>query len=415
MKIQILKHIIRRLVLLTLMLLPSTSHTMLKNVGRTRPALEEAASIARSIPKDRRVAVGQPLRCVTTAHHANYRNYARAGQKDFLYKALTVGAAAAVPVILYFEPIKFVQCEAKKLYADYFKEPTHNIYHAIPKVSTTCPLNFGGLLEDMSLYLTTNIKWHQGNLYEHSIWVAKCMEEWFAQNHQWVEGITDEKTKKIAVIAGFLHDIGKAGAPEGRIFYNKHDHPHDGMKYLLGKRPYTMVESGTPFDFKEYFKHIQKTYNLDEEDIKKIIFLVGAHYTFGAQVLKPMHRHCLKYYNKNIHAKEKEKIAAKMNQLSKRFMQDLKQIAQEVGIKQVDTNLVRLAILIGAADLYGSGEVSADSVIILGINNIDAPHFFDAEKKEPLPKSYTSPYERKEVAKNGAFARRWILEEFKEK
>src|SRR3990170_9120262 len=121
-----MKVIRTKLVLLLAILCMNPAQAMLKNVGRTRPALEEAASIARSIPKDRRVAVGQPLRCVTTAHHANYRNYARAGQKDFLYKALTVGAAAAVPVILYFEPIKFVQCEAKKLCADYFKEPTHN-------------------------------------------------------------------------------------------------------------------------------------------------------------------------------------------------------------------------------------------------------------------------------------------------
>ena len=415
MKIQILKHIIRRLVLLTLMLLPSTSHTMLKNVGRTRPALEEAASIARSIPKTRRVAVGQPLRCVTTAHHANYRNYARAGQKDFLYKALTVGAVATVPIVLYFEPIKFVQCEAKKLYADYFKEPTHNIYHAIPKVSTICPLNFGGLLEDMSLYLTTNIKWHQGNLYEHSIWVAKCMEEWFAQNHQWVEGITDEKTKKIAVIAGFLHDIGKAGAPEGRIFYNKHDHPHDGMKYLLGKRPYTMVESGTPFDFKEYFKHIQKTYNLDEEDCKKIILLVGAHYLFGESVLKPLHDKDLNYHDPMLPEETKKEIAAKMNQLSESFIKDIKKIAQEVGITTVNEKLIRLAILIGAADLRGAGMVACDSAIIPGLDNAQPPHCTDSDRKNKLPSHYQSPYERKNIEKKGEFARRIIIEEFKKK
>ncbi|HJZ23252.1 MAG TPA: hypothetical protein VJ201_02255, partial [Candidatus Babeliales bacterium] len=54
--------IIKKLVVITLMLLPSTSHTMLKNVGRTRQAAKaakEAVSIARQMPKAQTLAVAR--------------------------------------------------------------------------------------------------------------------------------------------------------------------------------------------------------------------------------------------------------------------------------------------------------------------------------------------------------------------
>src|SRR3972149_7308107 len=62
------------------------------------------------------------------------------------------------------------------------------IFHAIPEVSTQLPLNYMGLLEDMSLYLTTNVYWHQGDTYAHSVWVAKTIEKWFAENNPLVDG-----------------------------------------------------------------------------------------------------------------------------------------------------------------------------------------------------------------------------------
>ena len=418
------KQLIYTFIIFTASIITHPAHAMLKRSVRpiAQPiargatfAFEEASPFLRRTPRP--LTITQPVRRFTTQweKEAEKQIFTQVGKGGIPFKNVALAiAATSLPILLYVNTLPVAQAETPS-YAAYFEKPTKNIYHAMPEVCSESPLNFGGLLEDMSVYLTTNVGWHQGNLYEHSIWVAKSIEKWFAESHFLVEGITDEKSKKITVIAGLLHDIGKAGNPDRRIFHNKPNHSLDGINYLLCKQPYIMIESGKSFDFQQYFDHIRATYNLDEEDIKKIIFLVGAHYAFGAQILKPIHRHDLKYYNKDIHTDEKEKIATKMNLLSKNFMQDLKQIAQEVGIKEVDESSVRLAILIGAADLYGSGEVSADSVIIPGIKNIPASHFFDEKHKEHLPKNYTSPYERKEVAKKGAFARRWILEKFKDK
>ena len=69
MKIQIIK----KLVVITLILLPSTSHTMLKNISRARPAaraVEEAVSIARSMPKAQTLAVARASLAATAKEKA---------------------------------------------------------------------------------------------------------------------------------------------------------------------------------------------------------------------------------------------------------------------------------------------------------------------------------------------------------
>lgn len=68
---------------------------------------------------------------------------------------------------------------------------------------------FYELVRNMKLYKTTNTSFHAGHLYEHCMWTAQVVDEWFQNNSEWVEGIKD-RMRPVLVLAAFLHDIGKA-------------------------------------------------------------------------------------------------------------------------------------------------------------------------------------------------------------
>ena len=134
------------------------------------------------------------------------------------------------------------------------------------------------LLEDFKNYTTTNIEFHSGDLYQHSMWVANAVTHFAQEGSLWVEGLSPHDLR-IACFAAIIHDMGKAG--DGVYSYSdKPLHPREGFDDLIGTRAYQLAGGGT-FDFKAMFDSL----DLDENDQALIKVLAGSHWNFG-QVMK---------------------------------------------------------------------------------------------------------------------------------
>jgi len=191
-----------------------------------------------------------------------------------------------------------------------------------------------GLWNDVKLYKTTNIKWHAGDVYEHSMWIGLCLEKWFNEKKFWMEGL-DEKYKKLLIFAGFLHDIGKAGDWEF-TFKAKDAHPNVGFNYLIGASFYK-TKNGAVFDFDSYLDHFE----FDKKQKAIIAVLVGIHYDFGKKVMSKI--------SDPYHPDET---------IFKQYLDTLQDLAQETGYPDIFTRqLVIMSIAIGAADVRAAQPV----------------------------------------------------------
>ncbi|MFH1831978.1 MAG: HD domain-containing protein [bacterium] len=183
------------------------------------------------------------------------------------------------------------------------------------------------LIEDFKSYKTTNTSFHAGNLYEHSLWVTITINSWFKIHEEWTDGL-DAHDQKIVLLAGLLHDVGKAGDQEF-TFYTKPNHDTNGQDYIIGTKRY-MLSNNKIFNFDKLFKLLK----LSETDKKIVSILVGAHNEFGNLL----------------------RNASDVN-LHEKFKNQLEPYAIKAGYTYpIDTKIMNMAILITAADVKGARE-----------------------------------------------------------
>ncbi len=191
------------------------------------------------------------------------------------------------------------------------------------------------LLENFDSYKTTN-KFHSGSLKKHSIWTASAVLNWFDSDDQWVKDI-DKNDLKNAFIAALLHDVGKAGDLEV-TFYTKPAHPQTGFEYLTNQKDY-LFDKSQKFDFEKMFDSLK----ISQEDRKLIAILAGIHEDFGKRVL----------------AKYKKEDS----KLFEAFIEKLQTLVKATNYNngKADARLLRLALLISAADVKGAQKVTCSS------------------------------------------------------
>lgn len=209
------------------------------------------------------------------------------------------------------------------------------------------------LIEDMQCYKQIDRKSphlhhnHAGDLYEHSLWVEQVIAEWADEKHPehfWCEGLSN-RDLYLTALAGFLHDVAKAGDKEREGYECKCSqdqeliveyegyahHPRIGFEQLFydHAQPYRLLTTNEPFDFKKLFENLSVT----AEERALIAILVGIHWDFGITV-------------KNPGDKEGHRM----------FIEKLNGLVQETGYNkgQLNERLVRMACLIGAADVKGA-------------------------------------------------------------
>lgn len=100
-----------------------------------------------------------------------------------------------------------------------------------------CQMSLDDLAAEMRLYPNANNVHHVGKtVADHSIWVARAMHQWLGYiDHPWTFDI-DPALRNVALIAAFLHDIGKIGDRDVRSLPEddvKPDHPYRGFSYLM--------------------------------------------------------------------------------------------------------------------------------------------------------------------------------------
>jgi hypothetical protein len=248
---------------------------------------------------------------------------------------------------------------------------TINIVHPNPPCPATQPSPIlKTLTDDLALYKTTNSD-HEGHLIAHSIWTARTIDKWFTQDKFWTEGI-DSKHHKTAVWAGFLHDVGKAGHFRSP-YHLIPEHPSIGFHYLAGftSNKLTHFEKASNFtyqltppdigqqfinnysalptmpkntlqkmvgkskveiySFKELFKELK--FSQEEQNI--ISILSGIHWDFGHVMQHNASQASIKDYFEKL-----QELVSLTNYNN----------------KIIDDKIVRLAILITAADARSSGS-----------------------------------------------------------
>lgn len=168
-------------------------------------------------------------------------------------------------------------------------------------------------IEQLKLYDTTNVNWHAGNLYEHSVWTL-LFSEYLMNNpyYRWFNYL-ENNTKKITAFIAFIHDIGKMfpiriegldseiarynGERKVYVYNAIREHPLIGENYINGELPFPIMNNETN-TVAEYM-NINNLFNsfgleLDEEDLliyKQIASkLIGMHWDFGDRFVRPVNQ-----------------------------------------------------------------------------------------------------------------------------
>lgn len=138
----------------------------------------------------------------------------------------------------------------------------------------------GKLIQDFKRYKTYNINFHQGDLYQHSVWTALYIQQQFIKSTEWVHGIYFDKAS-MCVIAGFLHDIGKAGDLTF-MFYDKPIHHEIGFEYIMNSRIYK-IDDVQILDIPTLLRDVNQDTELNQI---LIAFLTLCHWSFGDHIRK---------------------------------------------------------------------------------------------------------------------------------
>jgi hypothetical protein len=240
-----------------------------------------------------------------------------------------------------------------------------------------------GIIDDIRRYKLTAITgYHQGFLFEHASWTALN-----------VVHMNESFDRNLAVIAAFMHDIGKAGKCTSTSFFyadldllqlkishctsiNKYggceymviaEHPERSYDYFTSEDPnkwYLTLEENriSPSDWEQYF-----TQFVSKEDIPLIRVACAAHYVWGKYIpeesILTFIRHVEMFFNA-------EKVEHSKENLAK---------------------FVSFVIMVSSADIFGAlYDPSLKSVLLKGslIHNeysnykMKAKHFTPEDQQE---------------------------------
>ncbi len=208
-----------------------------------------------------------------------------------------------------------------------------------PAVFASDSYKLQDLIDNFKKYTTTNVRFHAGDLYQHSIWTALIVDQWFENHEFWSNGLSAHD-RELAVLAALLHDIGKAGDLDF-VFYTKPGHEIEGLKYLLGKKSFYLTHNKT-IDFAEFFANL----GLSEDEIKIIAILVGCHNQLGMLLSK------LPQKTNNL-----DKLSRSKPAIYDFFANIYKVLVWADYEKKLDSRLLKLITLVCAADVKGSRKV----------------------------------------------------------
>jgi hypothetical protein len=222
---------------------------------------------------------------------------------------------------------------------------------------------------------------HVGHLLQHSKWTAEHFIKSFrckTKLTRFTKFLVNKKDRRIAVLAGFLHDLGKMGDRK-YVYSSKPDHPRTGYNYMLGRTPFYFGK--TPI---KICKFLKDAFYLTNKDLALIAITNEMHYDMGNIALK---KQTFQGFIKKLKvaASECERRFHLINPLNLSF-------------------LVKLCIAVSAADICGAHPQCADCVDMTEIRRPCRGRMSDPNKVNRV-----TPFDLYKTGKEGWAIRKKLL------
>ena len=248
--------------------------------------------------------------------------------------------------------LELIFCNATK----WLKRDLDNVndFQHIPKEKINLtPPTVQIYLQQLSLYESTNVYFHAGNLLEHSIWSLL-----FAEQYIKVFSIPNDTIKKLYAFTAFIHDIGKMKYVEmtknlktKKLLYNSVKyHPVYGYEYLMDLVPYYIVDNNLKETSKLDINKLLIDFGVNNNIYyrKCIALIILNHWDFGGEYLK--------YYN-----------ISNRFLLAKKYIR--KVIDSDIAYKiNIITNIDTLYLIITGLMIVSLADIDASQAY--GINNL---------------------------------------------
>lgn len=237
-------------------------------------------------------------------------------------------------------------------------------------------------------FKTTNVDFHSGNLYEHSVWTCLYTEKILKEELITFNSLirNDKSLAAITSLAGFVHDIGKITAYisngydkkknqnilfnaklQDYIYFDEPDHPSHGAKifnypaelFIYGDpKGVTNRISITNF-LRENFPSKDDPFILDAR--KKITIVIAMHWKLGDIIYKPLN-------NKGILSKlaaDKEEafrlygveIDKKIDTYLKHLLETCIYFKYEIETREDFLTIMEMCFIISIADVMGTQPI----------------------------------------------------------
>jgi len=252
------------------------------------------------------------------------------------------------------------------------------------KYDTEYGMNYLGILTEYRKFKTSN-SFHSGNLLEHNTWVALVASQ-ICKNYTHLG--SDFAKSEVYLLAGLLHDIGKAGRCVTEPVYKNQDahapsmsvcnyvkdensivgceydtipdHPDIGYMYLEGYKNffrYTLnglenkeaynenSEEITKEDWQAFYEHL----GIPFFESKLISVTVGAHWYFGDFLRKVRALGLIE--------KDAEKLKLEISQLSREYLRKVEMFYNDLFAdrnREDFRKCVLFTVIVSMADVYGS-------------------------------------------------------------
>lgn len=209
-------------------------------------------------------------------------------------------------------------------------------------------------LKWMKTYKTTNVNWHSGDLYQHSVWTLFFCEDLFKVYSIYTSTMSNSFLRKIAV-AAFLHDIGKMDIndlemkcrPDGDCFYfSLPSHPQTGADFIQQNKPMAANVNGTIQQVN--MTKLLEAFGIQSSDIDWLACIIKLHYDLGM-------------------ALKNWRISGNMKFVSE-YIQLISSTASSMGVEPNFNNLFAI-IVVSIADIRASEAFTTPSLGRYGTQN----------------------------------------------
>jgi len=223
-------------------------------------------------------------------------------------------------------------------------------------IRTCIDTHLAGLTRDFLNYRMNNPTFHAGQLKQHSAWVARAVEKFFLNptnnvDHRWAADLHSDLLP-ILTLGAYLHDVGKAG---DKVFDFTSDadpaktknHPLAGFEILTAKPDggeYQLAD-GTRISI---LGILQMKCNLSPQEIALVQLMAGLHYSF-LPIIKA----------NQINGNFQNGIPTTLSELQS--LLHAHDISYSFTHPDDLVDLVRMTMLMGAADVLGAQPVAGDS------------------------------------------------------